>query len=86
VLIFIKCVLVFSVFCIDCAVFLYCFFYVYAFLPVWPVLSRVTTHLQLIIIIIIIIIIMICTCTYIIFCVRSALKVRIFDICLFFSE
>jgi len=31
-------VLVFTVFCIDCTVFLYCFFYAHLFLFVWSVL------------------------------------------------
>jgi len=36
------CVLVFTVFCIVCAVFLYCFFYIYLFLFVTSVRTTAT--------------------------------------------
>jgi hypothetical protein len=52
-----MCVIVFTVCCIVCTVFLYCFAYVYVFLLVFLYCHRVTTQLQLVIIIIIIIII-----------------------------
>jgi hypothetical protein len=39
VLVLVKCLLVFTVFCIVCVVFLYCFIYVYIFLLVLSVLS-----------------------------------------------
>jgi len=60
----VVCVLVFTVFCIVCTVFLYCFIYVYSFLFVLFVLvkdycHRVTTQLHLLLLLLLILIIII---------------------------
>ena len=79
--ILVVCILVFTVFCIVCTVFLYCFFYVYLFLFVLSVIvkddcQRVTTQLQVVEAVVVVVVVVVVVAVVVVTAPLTAKRLR----------